>query len=153
MNKSLVLTVIAATAAVMLGINAYAEDNSAQMTALQQRAELIQSQMTEAKQQCGANLAGQMKSLTASIENLVKQRVQLGAQITQLEAQVEELKSNAVASCGRRMKQYEEELANIKQQMAGLAAKSAETAPKADAAAAKNAPVQATGQAAPPKPR
>ena len=151
MKKSLVLTVIVATAAVMLSVSAYADDPSGQMKALQQRAEMIQSQMTEAKQQCGANLSGQMKSLTASIENLIKQRVQLGAQIAQLESQVEELKSNAVASCGNRMKQYENELANINQQMAGLKAKNVEAAPKAEPKA-KIAPLQAGGQT-PPKGR
>ncbi len=150
MNKSLVLTVIVAIAAVMLSISAHAEDPSGQVAALQQRAEMIQSQMTEAKQQCGANLSGQMKSLTASIENLVKQRVQLGAQITQLESQVEELKSNAVASCGKRMKQYEDELGNIKQQMAALTAKNA-AAPKADPKTTI-APLQAGGET-PPKSR
>jgi len=149
MNKSLALTVIVAIAVAMLSMNAYAENASSQMAALQQRAEVIQNQMTEAKQQCGANLSGQMKSLTASIENLIKQRVQLGGQITHLEAQVEELKSNAVASCGRRMKQYEDELANINQQMAGVTAKNAEAAPKADPRT-RILPLQA-GQVPPPK--
>jgi len=79
--------------------------------------------MNDAKQQCGASLTNQVKSLNSSIENLVKQRVQLGSQISQLEAQVEDLKSNAIASCGRNVKQYEDELGNIKQQIAGLTAK------------------------------
>ena len=115
---------------------------------LQQKAEIIQGQMNEAKQQCGGpGLDGQMKSLTASIENLVKQRVQFHSQITQLEAQVEELKSSAVASCGRQMKHYQEEMTNIKQQMVDLAAKNAEPAQKADPRT-KIAPLQ-TGQIPP----
>jgi chromosome segregation ATPase len=136
MNKSLVLTVIVTIAVVTLGINAYADDTAGQMSALQQKAESIQSQMNEAGKQCGASLDKQMKSLTASIENLVKQRVLLGAQISQLEGQVEELKGNAKASCGRQMKQYEDELASLKQQMASLAAQKAD--PKT-----KTAPAQA----------
>lgn len=147
MSKSLVLTLIAAIAVALLSISAYAQDTSGPMSALQQKAETIQSQMDEAKQQCGASLDGQMKSLTASIENLVKQRVQLGAQITQLEAQVEGLKSNAVASCGRQMKHYQDEMANIKQQMVDLAAKNAEPAQKADPKT-RVAPLQ-TGQTPP----
>jgi chromosome segregation ATPase len=147
MNKSLVLTVIVAIAGAMLSISAYAQDNSGQMSALQQKADTLQSQMNETKKQCGANLDGQMKSLTTSIENLVKQRVQLGAQITQLEAQVEELKSSAVASCGRQMKHYQEEMTSVKQQMVDLAAKNAEPAQKADPKT-KVAPLQ-TGQIPP----
>jgi chromosome segregation ATPase len=103
------------------------------MAALQERAERIQNQMNDVKQQCGASLDKQAKSLTASIENLVKQRVQLGSQIAQLEAQVEDLKSSAIASCGRNVKQYEDELGNIKQQMAALQAqKNTEGAQKID---------------------
>jgi chromosome segregation ATPase len=149
MKKSLVLTVIVATATVMLSISAYADDPSAQMKALEQRAEMIKGQMTEAQQQCGANLSGQMKSLTSSIENLVKQRVQLGAEIAKLESQVEQLKSNAVASCGKRIKQYEDEMASIKQQMASMKAKTVEAAPKPDLKT-KIAPVQA-GRKLPPR--
>lgn len=150
MKKSLVLTVIVATAAVMLSISAYADDPSAQMKALEQRAEMIKGQMSEAKQQCGANLSGQMKSLTASIENLMKQRVQLGAEIAKLESQVEQVKSNAVASCGKRIKQYEDELASVKQQMASMKAKAVEAAPKADLKT-KVAPYQAAGRKLPPR--
>jgi chromosome segregation ATPase len=149
MKKSSVLTVIVAAAVVMLSISAYADDPSAQMKALEQRAEMIKGQMTEAKQQCGANLSGQMKSLTSSIENLVKQRVQLGAQIAQLESQVEQLKSNAVASCGKRIKQYEDEMASIKQQLASMKAKNVEAAPKADLKT-KIAPLQ-SGRKLPPR--
>jgi len=41
-------------------------------------------------------LTGQLKPLSDSIESLVKQRIQLGAQIQQMEAQVQELKQSAL---------------------------------------------------------
>ena len=56
-----------------------------------------------------ANLNGQLKPLSDSIESLVKQRIQLGAQIQQMEAQVQELKQSALSTCSRQVKQHEEE--------------------------------------------
>jgi chromosome segregation ATPase len=135
MKKSLVVTITLCIAVVISSLCAYAEDTDGMISALQQKAEAIQSQMKEAQQQCGAGLTNQMKSLNVSVEALVAQRVQLGQQITQLEGQIEDLKRNAVASCGRQMKQYEDQLGNIKQDIAGLQArKHTEAVQKGDAA-------------------
>ena len=64
-----------------------------------------------------------MKSMTASIESLIQQRAQLGTHISQLEAQIEELKKNNRASCAKTVKQHEDDLKVVKQEIAGLVAK------------------------------
>ena len=134
MKKVSILAIVLSLALLIPAFNALAEDVGGQIAALQQRAERVQTQMNEVKQQCGTNLDGQIKSLNVSLENLVKQRVQLGSQISQLEAQMQDLKSSALASCGRNVKHYEDELNNIKQQMSALEAKkAAENAQKVDA--------------------
>jgi peptidoglycan hydrolase CwlO-like protein len=144
MMKRVLFLVTALSIAVLIpGLSALAQDVNSQLAALQQRADRIQAQMNEAKQQCGSSLNSQVKSLNASIENLVKQRVQLGSQISQLESQVEELKSNAIASCGRSVKQYEDELGNIKQQIASLTSKKAAEPPKVNAQPAASVPAPA----------
>ena len=111
MKKSLVLAVILSVGMLALSLSAYADDISAQISTLEQQAERIQSQINQAKQQCGGNLNGQLKPLSDSIESLVKQRIQLGAQIQQMEAQVQELKQSALSTCSRQVKQHEDELA------------------------------------------
>jgi len=136
MKKSLVLTMILSVGMLVLGPIAYADDSSAQLAALEQQAERIQSQISQAKQQCGANLNNQLKPISDSIESLVKQRVQLGAQIQQMEAQVQELKQSALSTCSRQVKQYEDELVTVKQQIANqMAKKSAEAKQKPNDAA------------------
>jgi predicted nucleic acid-binding Zn-ribbon protein len=115
-----------------LCVNAFAEDVSSQVQALEQKADRVQSQINLAKQQGEANLDAQMKALTASIDSLMRQRVQLDAHITRLEGQIEELKQSHSTSLGRQVKQYEAELGNIKQEIKGLISKKAsDMAPKA----------------------
>ena len=133
MKKSLVLAVILSVGMLALSLSAYADDISAQISTLEQQAERIQSQINQAKQQCGGNLNGQLKPLSDSIESLVKQRIQLGAQIQQMEAQVQELKQSALSTCSRQVKQHEDELATVKQQIANhMAKKSADAMQKAN---------------------
>ncbi|MGO9567116.1 MAG: hypothetical protein ACLP5H_06200 [Desulfomonilaceae bacterium] len=142
MKKSLVLAVILSVAMLALCFSAYADDSSAQISALEQQAERIQSQINQTRQQCGANMNGQLKPLSDSIESLVKQRVQLGAQIQQMENQVQELKQSALSTCSRQVKQHEEELVVVKQQIANqMAKKNAETTQKTNEVA--KPPVQA----------
>jgi TolA-binding protein len=157
MKKSLVLAMILSVAMLGLGLSAYANDSSAQMTALEQQAERIQNQIKLTQQQCSANLNGQLKPLSDSIESLVKQRVQLGAQIQQMENQVQELKQSALSTCKRQVKQQEEELAAVKQQMATQKAKAkakakAQAAQKANEAAKAKQPVSAAPAPAGPAP-
>jgi chromosome segregation ATPase len=152
MKKSVIITTLLAVAVLMLGLSAYADDHSAEMAALQQQAERIQNQINLTQQQCGANLNSQLKPLSDSIESLVKQRVQLGAQIQQMESQIQDLKQSTLSTCNRQVKQHEEELAAVKQQIANrMAQKNAEATQKANNEATKP-PAQATTAPAPVAP-
>ena len=155
MKKSLVLMTILSFAVFGLSLGAYAGD-SQQFSALQQKAERLQNQINLAQQQCGANLSRQLKPLSDSIENLVKQRVQLGAQIQRMESQVQDLKQSANSTCQRQVKQYQAELVAVKQQIANETAKKNAAATHKPAAAnhqpgaANHQPAVAAAQPAPP---
>jgi chromosome segregation ATPase len=132
MNKSRIIMMLFSIAIVVFCINAHADNTSQQIAALQQKAELIKNQINQAQSHCGVGVESQLKSMAVSIESLVQQRAQLGAQISKLESQVEELKKSNRASCARTVKQHEDELNAVKQQIAGLMAQQ-----KAEAAAQK----------------
>src|SRR4030042_3534701 len=123
MNKSRMVMMLFSIAIVVFCINAYADNTSQQISALEQRAELIKNEINQAQSQCGGGVESQLKSMAASIESLVQQRAQLGAHISQLEAQIEELKKNSRANCSRTVKQHEDDLRVVKQEIAGLIAK------------------------------
>ncbi len=150
--KNSLMVMFFSIAIVVLCINAYAENTSPQMAALEQRAEQIKNQINLAQSQCGSGVESQLKSMTASVESLVQQRAQLGSHISQLEAQIEELKKNNRASCARTVKQHEDELRQVKQEIAGLVAKEkAEAIQKAaEQKAAAPAPASAPAPAAAP---
>jgi len=151
MKKSLVLAVILSVTMLGLGLCAYADDGAAQLAALEQQAERIQNQIKLTQAQCGAQLNSQLKPLSDSVESLVKQRVQLGAQIQQMEGQIQELKQSALSTRSRQVKQQEEELVAVKQQIANHVAKSkAEAAQKANEAAKQ--PASTAPAAAAPAP-
>jgi chromosome segregation ATPase len=163
--KNSLMVMFFSIAIVVLCINAYADNTSQQIAALEQKAELIKNQINQAQSQCGGGVESQLKSMTASIESLVQQRAQLGMHISQLEAQIEELKKNNRASCATTVKQREDELKVVKQEIAGLVAKekaeavqkAAEQqkapAPAAAAPAPAPAPAPALPAAAPERPR
>ena len=133
MKKTLTLTIICSFVVVASCLNVNAEDVSAQIQALEQRADRMQSQINIAKQQSNQNLDAQVKSLRSSIDSLVGQRVQLDAHIAKLESQVEELKQSSTTTVNRQVKDYESEIGNIKQQIGSLMSrKGAESAPKLD---------------------
>jgi chromosome segregation ATPase len=143
MTKSALLTTFLSIVLAIFSLNALADDASSQISSLQQRAERIQDRIKQSQQQCDTSLDSQIKPLMASVESLVKQRMELGAYIVKLEAQIDELQKGAKASCGNQVKHYEQELAQVKQQIAGMTAKkNAEAAQKAQDAG-KEAPAQA----------
>jgi DNA repair exonuclease SbcCD ATPase subunit len=136
MNKSRIIMMLFSIAIVVFCINAHADNTSQQIAALQQKAELIKNQINQAQSQCGSGsgVESQLKSMASSIESLVQQRAQLGAHISRLESQVEELKNSSRASCARTVKQHEDELNAVKQEIVGLTAKQkAETVQNAPA--------------------
>jgi chromosome segregation ATPase len=123
MKKTATLVMLGAISMAVFCVNVHGEDLSVEIAALEQKAERIQSQMNWAQQQCDTNLENQLKPLMASIESLVKQRMELGQHIVQLEARVDELKKNAKAACRSQVKQHDEDLSLIKQQITSLIAK------------------------------
>jgi peptidoglycan hydrolase CwlO-like protein len=148
MKKTLMLTIICSIVVVASCLNVNADDVSAQIQALEQRAARMQSQINIAKQQSNQNLEAQVKSLRASIDSLLGQRVQLDAHIARMESQIEELKQNSASTVNRQVKDYQAEIGNIKQQIGSLMSrKGAEAAAKSDQSQG-----QSQGQNQSPKP-
>ncbi|WP_041285882.1 hypothetical protein [Desulfomonile tiedjei] len=102
---------------------AFAQDLSSQVTALEQKAERIQAQINLAKQQAEAQVDQQVKAITASVDSLMKQRVQLDAHIAKFESQMQDIKKSAQSNLSRQINQYDEELSTVKQQISSLVAK------------------------------
>lgn len=149
------LAIVLSLAIALICTSAYAEDPAKEISALQQKAETIQNQITQSQNQCDMRLEGELKPIRASIESLMAQRVQLGAAISQMESQVEDLKKNARANCRTQVKPAEQELAGVKQQISSLMAKqAAEAAQKANAPqpGPAAAPAPAVAQPAPAAP-
>jgi len=123
MKKTVILTMILSILVVALCLNSYAQDLSSEITTLEQKAERIQSQINQAKQQSDLGLDQQAKAIAGSIDSLVKQRVQLDAHIARLESQMEDIKKSAQTNLSRQIKQYNEELGGVKQQLTSLVVK------------------------------
>jgi chromosome segregation ATPase len=123
MKKTAILTTMLAMLIVTFCLNGYADDLSSQIAALEQKAGRIQNQINQATQQNDLAVDQQVKSLMASVDSLVKQRVQLDSYIAKLESQIDDLKKNAQVDLNRQIKSYSEELGTIKQQISGLVAK------------------------------
>ena len=129
----IVLTMVCSIIVVASCLTALAQDVSTQVRALEQKAERMQSQINLAKQQGDMNLDAQIKTLRASVDSLLGQRVQLDAHIARLEGQIEDLKQSSTTSVNRQVKEYEAELGNIRQQIGSLmSTKDASAAKKSD---------------------
>jgi chromosome segregation ATPase len=103
----------------------------------------------------------QAKAIAGSIDSLVKQRVQLDAHIARLESQMEDVKKSAQTNLSRQIKQYNEELGSVKQQLTSLVAKQSNQGaqkvpepakPAAPAPAASASPVAPAPAAVAPAP-
>ncbi len=161
MKKSRIFAILLSLAVALICVNAFADDPAREISALQQKAESLQNQITQAQNKCDVGLESELRPLRSSIENLMQQRVQLGANISQLESQVDNLKKSTQASCRNQVKPAEQELSAVKQQITSLMAKqTAEAAQKGNeaqpgpAAAAAPAPTTTApaAPAAPPAP-
>ncbi len=132
MKKSSILVILSILLAALCA-NSYAEDLSAQITSLEQKADRIQAQINLAKQQADAQIDQQVKAITGSVDSLVNQRVQLDSHIAKLEAQMEDIKKSSQANLSRQVTQYDSELSNVKQQISSLVAKQAASQKAAEA--------------------
>jgi uncharacterized phage infection (PIP) family protein YhgE len=150
MKKTAIVTMIVSLVVVNFCLFAYAEDVSTEISALEQKAERIQSQINQAKQQSNAGVESQVKALNTSIDSLIKQRVQVDSHIARLEGQVSELKQSAVSGLSRQVSQYQSELDTIKQQLSSLVQKkTATSAQKAEGATAQAGSAPAPAPAEP----
>lgn len=140
MKKAALLTMTIPFLVVGFCLCASAEDVSSQISLLEQQATRVQKQILEAKQQSDAGVDSQVKAIQASIDSLVKQRVQLDAHISKLEAQIADLKQTASTSLNRQMGQYEQQLTDLKQQIAGLVSKKSPKPGDSEAPSSSTAP-------------
>jgi hypothetical protein len=117
----LALALTVSMAALVLKVNA--EDLASQISALQLKAERVESQINQARQQTDSQVDQQVKALISQIDNLVKQRVQLDSQIAKLEVQADEIKNSSKANLSKQIRGYDQELISLKQQISSLNAK------------------------------
>jgi predicted nucleic acid-binding Zn-ribbon protein len=149
MKKTAILTMILSLVVVSSCLTAYAEDVSSQVSALEQKADRVQAQIKQAQQQANLGVDSQVKALNASIDSLVKQRVQVDGHIARLEGQIADLKQSTDSTLSRQVEQYQTELHAIKQQISSLVSKkSAKPAQTAVDAAPKPAAAAASETAA-----
>jgi exonuclease VII large subunit len=139
MKKTAIFLLAASVLLINFGSSVHAEDLMAQIAALQQKAERVETQINQAKQQSDSAMDQQIKSLMGQADNLIKQRVQMDSQISKIDSQIEEIKNSAKTNLARQVKSYDQELIVLKQQMASLNAKKwAEEAQKIKDEDAKN---------------
>ncbi|MBI4963738.1 MAG: hypothetical protein HY913_10730 [Desulfomonile tiedjei] len=143
MKKTAILTMIFSILIVAYSLNSFAQDFTSQITTLEQKADRIQNQINQAKQQAQTGLDQQVKAIQATIDSLVNQRVQLDAHIGKLESQMADMKKSAQSSLEKQVQQYKVELTTVKQQISGMVAQKSADVSKQTAA-------QAAPQAAPP---
>jgi len=122
MKKTAILTTILSVLLVAYCMSSFAQDLTGKIATLEQKADRVQNQINQAKQQAQAGLDQQVKAVQATIDSLVNQRVQLDAHIAKLESQMEEMKKNSQSNLERQVQQYNVELSAIKQQISGMAA-------------------------------
>jgi predicted nucleic acid-binding Zn-ribbon protein len=131
MKKTAILTVTFSILVATSFLNGYADDLAAQINGLEQKASRIQTQIEQATKQSEAALEPQVKQLQASIENLIQQRVRIDSQIASLEQKIQSLQSTAQAGLTSQVQRYDKELADVRQELAGLAGLVAKQATRA----------------------
>lgn len=125
MKRTAILTVTLSAVLVAFCANGFADDLAAQVNLLEQKAARIQTHIDQAKKQSSAALDPQVKQLQATIEALIQQRVQIDGQIASLEQKIHSLQTTAQTTLTTQVERYDNELAEVKQQLASLAAKRA----------------------------
>jgi chromosome segregation ATPase len=122
MKKTAILTMILSILIVAFCLSSYAQDLTGQITVLEQKADRIQNQINQAKQQAQTGLDQQVKVIQSTIDSLVNQRVQIDTHIARLESQMDEMKKSAQSTLEKQVQQYKGELSSIKQQISGMVA-------------------------------
>jgi chromosome segregation ATPase len=152
MKKVSVIAALASMLIAVLVFNCYARDLAAEVSALEQKVQRLQSQIDQAKLSNDSSVNQQVQGIQNSIDVLVKQRVNLDAQIARLEAQIHEIKTNGQSQLGKQVSQYSEELIKTKAQLSSVAAEKAVAQAAAASASAQGAAAPGTQPQAAPAP-
>ena len=71
--KKAAIFLLAASVLLIFGSSVFAEDLASQIAALQQKAERVETQINQARQQSDGTMDQQIKSLMGQADNLIKQ--------------------------------------------------------------------------------
>ena len=112
-TSALVVVFIIALASAAL----YAQDTNSNRARLESRINLIQAQIDSAKSANQRALEQRLQGLQSSIDNLIRQRVSIDAQIAAIQGQIEDAKKRANENLARQINQYENTLNQVKSQM------------------------------------
>ena len=137
MKKTGLLTIVLSLLIAAFCLNCYADNTEAQVKALEQQASRIESQIEQARKATQAATDNQVKALQNSVEQFIRQRVQIDAQIARLEGQIEQVQTQSQANLDRQLAHYQKSLGQVQSQLSGMIA----------ASKAKAAPAQAPAPA------
>lgn len=149
MKNAGLLVIMVSIIVAAFSLNGYAMEVSSQISTLEKQAQRIQSQIDQATQASSTALDQQVKVLEATIDSLVKKKVQIDAQISAIEGQIDKLRTSSQAVLRRQMEQYNKELATVKQQISGLMSQKAPSPASSGVAATQAAALQPLKPATP----
>ncbi len=149
MKKCGLLTIVLTVLITALCLNCFASNQEAQVKALEQQASRIESQIEQAKKASQAATDNQVMALRNSVEQFIRQRVQIDAQIARLENQIDQVKSQSQSNLDRQLTHYQSALGQLQSQISGMVGQKKAT--PEPAAAVKAAPVTQVKAAVVPK--
>ncbi len=130
MNKKRSIMLILPLILTVFCLSAFADDLSIRISALEQKAKRLQSQIQQAQENNRVVMENQILGLRQSIEALIRQRVLLDSQIAKFEAQIEEVKKQSENTLSRQVAGYHADLEQTRAQLAGMVAQSKSRKPQ-----------------------
>lgn len=152
MKKASVITALGLILVAAFCLNCQAQDVAGKITALEKQSERVKAQIEQAKKGNQDQMTQQIVSINRSVQNLVRQRAQLDAQIARMEGQVAQFKRNKQARLDAQVKSYQQQLSQIKSHIGKLAAQKAVKTQKKVAKPAPQAPQASTSTPVQPAP-
>lgn len=122
MNKIRLISILFSVFILAFAATVFADDQSTQVTQLEQKANLLQAQIDQARSSSQNQLNQQVQSLRNSIDALIKQRVAVDSQIAQFEGQIEDIQVKSQANLDRQVTKYGEDLMKVKSQLSSILA-------------------------------
>ena len=152
MKKCGLLTIVLTVLITALCLNCFASNQEAQVRALEQQASRVESQIEQAKKASQAATDNQVTALRNSVDQFVRQRVQIDAQIARLENQIDQVKAQSQSNLDRQLQHYQKALGQLQSQISGMVGqKKPAAAPAASVKPAPAAPAKASVAKATPK--